>query len=162
MAAFVAEEDTPDGRLFLPTMSTEETREEWSLPMSWATTAASASTTEPGEGEEGEGALDGVTWRLPGAVWVGLTMSQTDTDEDRLDLAEEEKKKTTTTTTTTNKKKNKMKKKEPLPRGLVVRTGWEVEAGQMRVLEREYDADGVLVEVRAKSAIRGSWVGGRM
>lgn len=32
----------------------------------------------------------------------------------------------------------------------------------MTLVEREYDGSGALTEVRARTAVKGGWVGGRM
>lgn len=63
---------------------------------------------------------------------------------------------------------NEADKSEGMPtagvvgRGLLLSVGWEVRPGMIVGLEREYDSQGVLAEVRTKTAVRGGWVGGPM
>jgi hypothetical protein len=47
-------------------------------------------------------------------------------------------------------------------RGLQVGLHWLVDDGSCLFIERQYDADGVLAEVRQGSAVKGGWSGGRM
>ena len=47
-------------------------------------------------------------------------------------------------------------------RGLLISFSWLVRPGMMISMQREYDACGDLMEVRSRSAVEGTWVGGRM
>lgn len=47
-------------------------------------------------------------------------------------------------------------------RGLLISFSWLVRPGMMISMQREYDSAGDLMEVRSRSAVEGSWVGGRM
>lgn len=47
-------------------------------------------------------------------------------------------------------------------RGVLLTFSWLVRPGMMISMQREYDAAGDLMEVRSRSAVEGSWVGGRM
>ena len=47
-------------------------------------------------------------------------------------------------------------------RGVLLTFSWLVRSGMMISMQREYDAAGDLMEVRSRSAVEGSWVGGRM
>lgn len=47
-------------------------------------------------------------------------------------------------------------------RGVLLTFSWLVRPGMMISMQREYDAAGDLMEVRNRSAVEGSWVGGRM
>lgn len=47
-------------------------------------------------------------------------------------------------------------------RGLLISFSWLVRPGMMISMQREYDACGDLMEVRSRSALEGTWVGGRM
>ncbi|EIE22064.1 hypothetical protein COCSUDRAFT_66811 [Coccomyxa subellipsoidea C-169] len=47
-------------------------------------------------------------------------------------------------------------------RGLCVSFHWLVNERTLIGLQREYSADGLLMEVRSRTAVKGGWVGGRM
>ncbi|KAL3157302.1 hypothetical protein ABBQ38_001532 [Trebouxia sp. C0009 RCD-2024] len=47
-------------------------------------------------------------------------------------------------------------------RGLLISFSWLVRPGMMISMQREYDSAGDLMEVRSRSAVEGTWVGGRM
>jgi hypothetical protein len=47
-------------------------------------------------------------------------------------------------------------------RGLQVGLHWLVDGGSCLFVERQYDAEGVLAEVRQGTAVKGGWSGGRM
>ena len=47
-------------------------------------------------------------------------------------------------------------------RGLLISFSWLVRPGMMISMQREYDSAGELMEVRSRSAVEGTWVGGRM
>ena len=47
-------------------------------------------------------------------------------------------------------------------RGLRISVGWLVREGTLIGLQREYDSEGHLTEVRSRTAVRGGWVGGQM
>lgn len=47
-------------------------------------------------------------------------------------------------------------------RGLLISFSWLVRPGMMISMQREYDACGDLMEVRSRSAVEGTWVGGCM
>ena len=79
--------------------------------------------------------LEGVAWHLPKGVWADVVMKS------YVSLPGQT---------------------APQPRGVVFRLGWELRDGTVRVLEREYDGDGILIEVRSKNCVRGNWIGGRM
>lgn len=46
-------------------------------------------------------------------------------------------------------------------RGLMVGLHWLIDQGSCEFVERQYDAEGQLVEVRHGSAVLGGWCGGR-
>ncbi|GBG88637.1 hypothetical protein CBR_g48168 [Chara braunii] len=46
--------------------------------------------------------------------------------------------------------------------GVVLAVGWLGSDGSRLSMEREYDENGCLAEVRCNSEVRGGWVGGRM
>lgn len=48
------------------------------------------------------------------------------------------------------------------PRGLLMTFGWLAREDTMVLMEREYDSEGQLADVRNSTAVRGGWSGGRM
>lgn len=48
------------------------------------------------------------------------------------------------------------------PCGFLISAGWAASDGVMSLVEREYDGMGFLTEVRARTAVRGGWIGGSM
>ncbi len=48
------------------------------------------------------------------------------------------------------------------PKGLMFSFWWLVSGGTAMMVEREYDGQGNLVEVRHGSAVKGGWAGGKM
>lgn len=48
------------------------------------------------------------------------------------------------------------------PKGLLFSFWWLVADGTAMMVEREYDGQGNLVEVRHGSAVKGGWSGGKM
>jgi len=71
---------------------------------------------------------------------------------------------TTTTTTTTTPEGNDvvLSSAPPLRRALLVTCLWSPRDGTVVGLQREYDAAGDLVEVRARTAVRTDVAGGSM
>ncbi|GAX74326.1 hypothetical protein CEUSTIGMA_g1775.t1 [Chlamydomonas eustigma] len=141
--------------------SSMEDKQEWQLQSQSSNIACDLEDKgAPKDGEDG-----GVLW-LPGGIMVSFRMVEFQNDEEEPQDTEGEVSQHHLPGTLKQGIKAKgMVDKEALsrpPRGLCIGLTWMHTDGQALQVERYYDGEGVLRDVRHTSAVKGGWSGGSM